>query len=164
MIILFSRQNGKCHIKKKVLVQLTGIIFGQDIRNFFGAKPKNGQAEKTSPVMTKKRPKRVVLSSDSEDEVKETKAKVSKKPPPKRSAKSHALSDSGKSYTYIAFCNSLLQFPSFHYTDDDFTSKPVKKEEKKPVLKEVDPNDFFGQSASRPKASKGISSLQFSVP
>ena len=72
----------------------------KDIRNYFGAKPKNGtengtRKEKNDSKPSKKRPKPVVISSDSEEEVdkkKESDKTIMTKKKPKRAA---VLSDSG---------------------------------------------------------------------
>ena len=71
----------------------------QDIRNFFGAKPKPGKVEEQS-VMKKKRPKPVVLSSDSdsEDDSKKHKKTVAKKPA------RQVLSDSGRITSNHVIC------------------------------------------------------------
>lgn len=79
----------------------------QDIRNFFGAKPKAGNAVKEEKVMPKKRPKPVVLSSSSEDEEEKVKkVQEKKKPvktsPAKKAAVKHALSDSGMDFSYFS--------------------------------------------------------------
>ena len=73
----------------------------KDIRNYFGAKPKNGKengrengSKQDSKPAGKKRPKPLVLSSDSEDEGKKEKVVQKAKQAKKRAARP-VLSDSG---------------------------------------------------------------------
>lgn len=81
----------------------------QDIRNFFSVKT-NGKgtaeskAASVSSEKTKKRPKPVVLSSDSEEEVGQKKKNDKAAKPAKKPAKKAVLSDSGELLEKISKC------------------------------------------------------------
>ena len=70
----------------------------QDIRNFFGAKPKPGKVEDQPAAMNKKRPKPVVLSSDSDSDGGSKKSSDKPKKPVAKKPARQVLSDSGKFY------------------------------------------------------------------
>ena len=81
---------------------LLPFFMDKDIRNYFGAKPKNGEKNGSNDRKeTKKRPKPVALSSsDSEDELKKEMMQNDSKRPKKKAAARPVISssDSGMNY------------------------------------------------------------------
>ena len=155
---------------------LLPFFMDKDIRNFFGAKPKNGEKNGSNDRKEpKKRPKPVALSSsDSEDEVKrEVKQNSSKRPKNKAAAIRPVISssDSGMNCTHFLFRQYEL-FPKsiiLSFLDNDFVDKPPTKNAKEPKKKEnlkpVNPNDFFADAKPRPKqvVAKGKSKNNITV-
>merc|ERR1712051_535253 len=81
--------------RKEIFSRFINFLVKMDIRNFFGAKPKTGTEVEKSSEMKKKRPKPVVLSSDSESEDDSKKNLYKNKKPLAKKPARQVLSDSG---------------------------------------------------------------------